>query len=142
MARRNLLFLWREYRRAADIGGRQAGNHAMSANSDKKEFLSVDEVARLLGVTYHLIYRLVREGEIPASRIGKVYRVRQADLDAYLERSKTDAPQGTDCAVCGKTYASRFSIKGQCEECEAPICTDCWTRKGVRRCPEHAKRQG
>ena len=49
------------------------------------EYMSLEEVADMLGVTYQLIYRLVRAGELPAVRLGKLYRVSRADLDAYLE---------------------------------------------------------
>ena len=56
-----------------------------------KNYLSLEEVADALGVTYQLIYKLVRSGELPAARLGKLYRVSRADLHAYLERSKREA---------------------------------------------------
>ena len=106
---------------------------------DEKEFLSLEEVADLLGVTYQLIYRLVRGGELPAVRLGKLYRVSRRDLDAYLEKSKR-AGEGGTCSVCGTVYRSRESLKNVCTEegCDAPICFDCWARCNVRKCPEHA----
>ena len=103
--------------------------------SPDKEFMSLEEVADLLGVNYQLIYKLVRSGELAAARIGKVYRVRRHDLDAYLETTK--GTSGGTCSVCGKTYQSRLSLKEQCVECSAPICVDCWTRKKIRHCREH-----
>ena len=109
----------------------------MANNGPSKEFLSLEEVALLLDVTYQLIYRLVRAGDIPASRIGRVYRIQRSDLDAYLERSKTDAPQRVTCAACGRAYASRHSIKGHCETCEAPLCQDCVMRENRRFCKAH-----
>ena len=107
--------------------------------SEGKEFLSLEEVADLLGVTYQLIYRLVRGGEMPAVRLGKLYRVSRKDLDAYLEKSKRAAEGGT-CSVCGTAYRSAGSLKHVCEAdgCEARICFDCWMRCNVRKCPEHA----
>ena len=104
---------------------------------DEKEFLSLEEVADTLGVTYQLIYRLVRSGELPAARLGKLYRVSRSDLEAYLQRSK--AAEGGICSVCGTFYRSRSSLKQVCEHagCEAVICFDCWTRRGVRACREH-----
>ena len=106
--------------------------------SEKREFYSLEEVAGLLGVNYQLIYKLVRSGELAAARIGKVYRVSRLDLDHYLEQSKGHAGGGT-CAVCGKVYHSRLSLKESCPECGEPICVDCWTRKKVRSCPVHAR---
>lgn len=104
--------------------------------SSEKKFMTLEEVADLLGVRYNLIYRLVRSGEIPASKIGRVYRVATADLEDYLERSKQSVA-GRVCAACGKSYASKLSLPEECAECGAPICRDCWTRQGVRYCREH-----
>ena len=103
--------------------------------STKKEFYSLEEVAELLSVNYQLIYKLVRSGEIPAARVGKVYRVSRLDLDAYLHQSKGHS--GGVCSVCGTTYQSRLSLKHVCTQCGEPICVDCWSRKKVRVCPAH-----
>ena len=46
-----------------------------------ENYMSLEEVAEFLGVTYQLIYRLVRSGELPAARLGKLYRVARADLE-------------------------------------------------------------
>ena len=108
-------------------------------NEEPKSYLSIEEVAGLLGVNYQLIYRLVRSGELRAARIGRVYRVAKADLDAYLEAAKSAAAEtGESCGVCGTVYRSRTSFPGRCEACGVPICTDCWMRRQARRCREHA----
>lgn len=103
------------------------------------EYMSLEDVADMLGVTYQLIYRLVRAGELPAIRLGKLYRVSRTDLDRYLERNKNAAAQGGECSVCGTFYKTRESLKQTCqaEGCEEPICFDCWTRLGVRYCSKH-----
>ncbi len=103
-----------------------------------EEYKSLEEVAEMLGVTYQLIYRLVRSGELPAVRLGKLYRVSRSDLDAYLERSKGAAGGGT-CSVCGTFYKSRQSLAQACtaDGCGEPICFDCWNRQGIRTCPAH-----
>ena len=105
------------------------------------EYMSLEEVAGKMGVTYQLIYRLVRSGELPAVRIGKLYRVSQADWDAYLENSRSRNAGGT-CSVCGTFYRSKSSLTQTCTEegCGKPICFECWTRKGVRTCPAHSKK--
>jgi excisionase family DNA binding protein len=104
--------------------------------SPEKEYLSLEDVAETLGVTYQLIYRLVRSGELPAARLGKLYRVSKRDLNAYLDRSKQPAAGGV-CAACGRTYESRLSLTDACLECGAAICKDCWTRRGERHCRAH-----
>jgi len=102
-------------------------------------YMSLEEVADMLGVTYQLIYRLVRAGELPAVRLGKLYRVSRTDLDRYLERNKNAAASGGTCSVCGTFYKTRGSLKQTCSEegCDEPICFDCWTRLGVRYCKKH-----
>ncbi len=106
--------------------------------NEDKEFLSLEEVADLMGVTYQLIYRLVRSGELPAVRLGKLYRVSNQDLRAYLEKSKSATAGGT-CDVCGEHYSSSLSLRHTCTEdgCEKLICNDCWTRRKVRFCKAH-----
>ena len=108
--------------------------------SGEKEFMSLEEVADFLGVTYQLIYRLVRSGELPAARLGKLYRVSRTDLSAYLERTKREAASvGGTCSVCGTFYRSRSSLAHVCtaDGCEEPICFDCWTRRKIRLCKRH-----
>ncbi len=103
-------------------------------------YMSLEEVADMLGVTYQLIYRLVRSGELPAVRLGKLYRVSRSDLDSYLEKSKRAASGGV-CSVCGTFYRPQDSLRNFCTAagCTEPICFDCWTRLGVRRCVKHAE---
>ncbi|MGN0853134.1 MAG: helix-turn-helix domain-containing protein [Kiritimatiellia bacterium] len=105
--------------------------------------MSIEEVADMLGVTYQLIYRLVRAGDLPAVRLGKLYRVSRADLDGYLERNKNAALQGGVCSVCGTLYKTRESLKQTCQAdgCEEPICFDCWTRLNIRYCKQHQPKQ-
>jgi len=107
------------------------------------EYMSLEDVADMLGVTYQLIYRLVRAGELPAVRLGKLYRISRADLDAYLERSKSTSGSGGVCSVCGTFYKSRNSLVQTCtaDGCEEAICFDCWNRLGIRTCPKHSSKQ-
>lgn len=51
--------------------------------------LKVKEVAERLRVSHDVVIRLVNTGKLPANHItGKVIRVSEADLDAFLEASK------------------------------------------------------
>lgn len=97
-----------------------------------EKFYSLEEVAELLGVNYQLIYRLVRSGDLPAIKIGRIYRVTQAGLDEYLKAQNTQAAHR--CAVCGKEFRSRLSLRNQCLACGAVICVDCFERKKIRYC--------
>jgi excisionase family DNA binding protein len=53
-------------------------------------FLTTDEVLDYLKVTSRTIYRLIKAGDLPAVRIGRQWRFRQSDLDAWLDRQQTN----------------------------------------------------
>ena len=46
--------------------------------------MNVDEVARYLGVVPDTIYRKARRGEIPAVKMGKMWRFPKETLDKWL----------------------------------------------------------
>lgn len=50
-------------------------------------FLTVLEVAERMRVSKMTVYRLIRAGKIPAVRVGKSFRVREEDLETYLNAS-------------------------------------------------------
>ena len=54
--------------------GRQAGDR----------LLTVGEVAATMRVSNMTVYRLIKSGDLPALRVGKNYRIRESDVDAYL----------------------------------------------------------
>jgi excisionase family DNA binding protein len=53
--------------------------------------LTPNEVAEQLRVSTMTVYRLIKSGELPAARISNSYRLREADVDAYLESRFSDA---------------------------------------------------
>lgn len=54
----------------------------------KNQFLSVEEVAKMLRVNKRTVYRLVEKGEIPAFKFGKLWRIDQAKLEDLFETNK------------------------------------------------------
>jgi excisionase family DNA binding protein len=52
--------------------------------------LTAHEVADQLRVSTMTIYRLIRRGELPAVRVGRNYRVRESELEAYLSAQVVD----------------------------------------------------
>ncbi len=53
---------------------------------DSEKLLTVDEVAEILRVSPSTVYRRIQAGELPAIKLGhRQVRVRQEDLDAYIE---------------------------------------------------------
>lgn len=51
-------------------------------------WLSTAEASDRLGVTLRTLYRLVDEGRLPAYKIGRVIRIKEDDVDAYLESAR------------------------------------------------------
>ena len=49
--------------------------------------LDISEVATALRVSNMTVYRLIHDGRLPASRVGRSFRVERSDLDAYLDVS-------------------------------------------------------
>jgi excisionase family DNA binding protein len=46
--------------------------------------LTVSEVAAAMRVSNMTVYRLIKNGDLPAVRVGKNYRIREADVERYL----------------------------------------------------------
>lgn len=47
-------------------------------------YLTVQEVADLMRVSTMTVYRLIKSGDLAAVRVGRSFRVRSDDVDAYL----------------------------------------------------------
>lgn len=54
-------------------------------------FLTVQEVADLMRVSTMTVYRIIKSGALPAVRVGRSFRVRDVDVDAYLGSRYTQA---------------------------------------------------
>jgi excisionase family DNA binding protein len=57
-----------------------------------KLLLTVEEAADRLGVGRTLMYALIRTGEVESVQIGRLRRVRPADLEAYAARLAATLP--------------------------------------------------
>jgi excisionase family DNA binding protein len=56
-----------------------------------QEFLTIPEVATLLKVHEITVRRMLKAKTLPAYRVGKVYRFRRDDIDAYLHSVRKQA---------------------------------------------------
>jgi len=52
-------------------------------------FLTIPEVAETLQVSHRTVFRWMSEGLLPVVRVGKITRIRQADLEAFLQAHLT-----------------------------------------------------
>lgn len=66
-----------------------AGNDAPPVA--RTQFLTVAEVAALMRVSKMTVYRLVHNGELPAVRVGRSFRVHAKAVHDLLETSYFDA---------------------------------------------------
>ena len=62
-----------------------------SGPSARANFLTVAEVAQLMRVSTMIVYRLLKNNELASVRVGKSYRIRADDVDAYLAARYTEA---------------------------------------------------
>ena len=54
----------------------------------RAEILTLTEVAEYMKISKKTTYRMARSGALPAFKVGKHWRVRQAELEAWIaERS-------------------------------------------------------
>lgn len=51
------------------------------------KFLTIAEVAQVMRVSKMTVYRLVHNGELPAVRVGRSFRVTEEDVNEYLRKS-------------------------------------------------------
>src|SRR5207302_4209926 len=61
-------------------------------------FLTTEEVLEYLQVNLRTVYRLIKAGKIPAVRVGRQWRVRKRDIDAWLDSQR---PRGSGARVAG-----------------------------------------
>ncbi len=54
------------------------------------EWLSTADAAKALGITPRTLYRFIDQGELAAYRFGRVIRVKQTDVDAFIEASRIE----------------------------------------------------
>lgn len=57
------------------------------------ETMTVEQVADLMQVTQPTVYRWVREGALPATRIGRTLRFSREDVESMVSGGSTAAPE-------------------------------------------------
>lgn len=75
------------------VGRAERKNWCAMPTTDISEvkFLTVAEVAAAMRVSKMTVYRLVHNGELPAVRVGRSFRVSEEDVNEYLRASFFDA---------------------------------------------------
>ena len=67
-----------------------AGSPQSEGRLPEVRFLTVAEVATLMRVSKMTVYRLVHNGDLPAVRVGRSFRVPEGAVHDYLRQSFID----------------------------------------------------
>src|SRR5512134_2483720 len=70
-------------------------------------FLTTEEVLEYLQVNLRTVYRLIKAGKIPAVRVGRQWRFRKRDIDAWLDNQRTRGMPNQPPAPAPATRAGR-----------------------------------
>ena len=54
----------------------------------EERLLTLDEVAEFLHINPMTVYAWVKDGKIPAFKIGKVWRFKKTEIDEWLKKQK------------------------------------------------------
>lgn len=88
----------------------------MPLNRDSRsDLMTVEQVADYLQLNKLTVYKYIRDGRLPAARLGKAYRIRLADVDAFLERQMA-RPRRSGRATVPAHQAARKMPVAQTEE--------------------------
>ena len=52
---------------------------------DEIRWLSTADAAKRVGITPRTLYRFIDNGEVPAYRFGRVIRLKESEVDAFIE---------------------------------------------------------
>ena len=86
-------------------------------------FLTTEEVLEYLQINLRTVYRLIKAGKIPAIRVGRQWRFRKADLDAWLTSQQTSSTAVTT----HRTFAGRrpANVPGSSSSTTKPAFARC-----------------
>jgi excisionase family DNA binding protein len=68
---------------------------------DDEVFLTTEEVLAYLQVNLRTVYRLIKARKIPAVRVGRQWRFRKRDIDAWLNSQRSESARSTPPATTG-----------------------------------------
>ena len=60
------------------------------------DILTVNQTAEYLQVCDKTIRRMIAKNELPASKVGKAWRIQRIDIEKYLERTRNNEGSDTD----------------------------------------------
>ena len=73
-------------------------------------FLTTEEVLEYLQVNLRTVYRLIKAGKIPAVRVGRQWRFRKRDIDAWLDTQRTQSAGQAPAAAPARQGRARVLV--------------------------------
>jgi excisionase family DNA binding protein len=73
----------------------------------EETFLTTEEVLEYLQVNLRTVYRLIKAGKIPAVRVGRQWRFRKRDIDAWLDSQRPRGSRGAAPSTDAPAPAAR-----------------------------------
>jgi excisionase family DNA binding protein len=70
-------------------------------------FLTTEEVLAYLQVNLRTVYRLIKAGKIPAVRVGRQWRFRKRDIDAWLDSQRQRGGRAAAAPSAAETSSPR-----------------------------------
>jgi len=58
--------------------------------NEPERWLSVEEIARHLGVSKETIYRWVEKGKIPSHKVGRQWKFKVTEVDDWVKNGEAD----------------------------------------------------
>lgn len=56
----------------------------------ESRWLSVEDIARYLGIVEDTVYRWIERRGLPAHRVGKLWKFKAEEVDAWIRSGKSD----------------------------------------------------
>jgi len=73
-------------------------------------FLTTEEVLEYLQVNLRTVYRLIKAGKIPAVRVGRQWRFRKRDIDAWLDSQRARGGAATEPVKAPRQMRQRVLV--------------------------------
>ncbi len=79
----------------------------------QEKILTPDQVAQILQVHPFTVLKFIKQGKLKASKLGRVYRIRESDLEGFLEQTSSNhkKTEETSTNIIKKTKNKNKSLK-------------------------------
>jgi excisionase family DNA binding protein len=62
----------------------------------EERLMDVNETAKYVGLSTFTVRKMAKDGSLPAAKIGRAYRFKREDIDAYMRIQYRGAADGTE----------------------------------------------